>query len=116
MVENINSLIQSFILSTIAHHDATLNGDWRGANKSARKRHKIFLQIVEAGDTAREALLAQTKNDNIHIALIAAVYSLKYNPEQSLETLHWLADKPGLLGFEAEQAIKRWEEGSWRLE
>jgi hypothetical protein len=116
MQRKIDSLIQSFVLYTENHHKATLAGDWREANKNARKRHKIFLNIIRIGDEAREALFALTKSEIDCIALMAATYSLKYKTEGAIEILKRLSKRNGLVGFEAQQSIKRWEEGNWRLE
>lgn len=39
-----------------------------------------YRQIVEIDNEPRKALLAETGNENIKVALMAATYSLKYNP------------------------------------
>jgi len=51
----------------------------------------------------------------INISSMAAVYSLKYAPEESISVLTRIAKEPGLSGFEAEQAFQRWKEGAWDL-
>ena len=47
---------------------------------------------------------------------MAAVYSLKYDPSKSLKALRNMVKEDGIIGFQAEQAIKRWEEGTWKIE
>ena len=116
MENKIDALIQEFAQFTDNHYRATLTGNWKEANKNAKKLHKTFLQIVKLGDKAREALLALTRNEPGYIAVMAAAYSLKYNPEKAMEALTKLAKIPGLTGLGAQQTIKNWEEGTWQLE
>ena len=113
--KNINKLIENFIDAAEKHHEATTT-DFRRANKQAKRIHKIFLEIVESGTSAREALLQLSTHDNLAVASMATVYSLKYNPEKSLAVLKQIAQTPGVIGFEAKHAIQRWEEGAWELE
>jgi hypothetical protein len=111
-----NVLIDKFSSSTNAHHEAISKGDWRTANKHAKQINKVFLEIVKIGEEARNALLTLTDDDNVAIAAMAAVYSLKYDTDKSLATLRCIAKESGLIGFEAEQAIQRWVNGEWHIE
>jgi hypothetical protein len=111
----IQELIDKLVQATKKHQSSSLI-DWRTANKEANMIHKIFLEVTQGGQIARETLLKLVDSEESDVSLMAAVYSLKYNPEKSLATLRKLAKLPGFTGFQAEQAIKRWEEGSWQLE
>ena len=113
--KNTNKLIEDFIDAAEKHREATTTNSQR-ANKQAKRIHKIFLEIIDSGTSAREALLQLTNHDNLAVASMAAVYSLKYNPEKSLAVLKQIAQTPGVIGFEARHAIQRWEEGVWELE
>jgi hypothetical protein len=116
MEQKIDNLIQDFVRFTENHYKATLVGDWREANKNAKKLHKTFLHIVRLGAEGREALLSLTENETSYVALTAATYSLRYNTEKAMDTLNKFVNTPGLIGFGAQQTIKRWEEGTWQLE
>jgi hypothetical protein len=116
MDDQIENLIQDFVRFTENHYKATIVGDWREANKNAKKVHKTFLHIVKLGIEGREALLALTENESSYVALMAATYSLKYNTEKALATLKKFTNTPGFAGFGAQQTIKRWDEGTWQLE
>lgn len=92
-------------------------GDWQENNKWAKKQAKAFQQIIAIGDIAREELLTLLEHENLNVVLNAAVFSLKYDTEKSLTALEKIAaTDSGIVGFRAEQAIQRWQEGSWRLE
>ncbi|NJM39409.1 MAG: hypothetical protein HC853_00885 [Anaerolineae bacterium] len=108
--------LDDFQTAVIGQREALLKGDWRTGNPLAKKYDAAFRKIIEYGEEGRNALLALTEHPNVSVAEMAAVYSLKYNPEQCLNVLRRLSSEPGLIGFGAQQAIQRWEEGSWQLE
>jgi hypothetical protein len=114
--EHIQKTVSSFADAAKKHYDAELVGDYKTANTQAKKIHKSFTEIVKLGEDARKALLDLVDTEVLPIAAMAATYSLKYRPERALAVLEKIAKEPGLIGFEAEQAIKRWKEGSWQLE
>jgi len=47
---------------------------------------------------------------------MAAVFLLRYKTADALAVLRELSKKRGIIGFEASEAIKRWEEGTWQLD
>ncbi len=109
-------LITRFAAVAKKHHESTLQGNWREANKHAKSIRELFGEIVAIGEEARRALLEQIDHDDSAVASMAAVYSLKYDTESSLTALRRIAKEPGVVGFGAKQAIMRWEEGEWQLE
>lgn len=111
----ISKLLAAFIDSAIKHQTLSLV-EWKSANKEARKLQKIFLELKSLGQPGREALLGLVSHKDLSVSLMAAVFSLKYNPDKSLKALRKLVKEHGFIGFQAEQAIKRWEEGTWNIE
>jgi hypothetical protein len=114
--KQIQKLVADFSEASSIHFDATIAGDWKSANSHAKKINKSFLEIRKLGTDARTALLNLVDTEPFPVAAMAAVYSLKFCPERALAALEKIAKEPSFIGFEAEQAIKRWTEGSWQLE
>lgn len=114
--KQINYLIDEFVHAAEEHYRATLAGNSKKTNAQAKRIHKIFQEIIKFGHDGRMALLVQIHNENAAVAIMAATYSLKFSSEESLAILRRISQQPGWLGFGAEQAIKRWEEGNWHLE
>lgn len=114
--EKIDDLIVKFTQAAKNHYEASLNGDWRTANKEAATIRKTVMKLRSLDACGKEALLAQADNQDPSVASMAAVYSLKYATKKSISVLARVAKEPGLLGFEAEQALQRWNEGEWHLE
>jgi len=111
--EKLTLLIRRFAVAAQAHQAALEDMDEDRANAHARIISGLYAAIIREGDVGREALLALIDSESQVVAGMAAVFSLRYNPSRSLETLRILADKEGLLGFRASIAIERWESGEW---
>jgi glycine cleavage system aminomethyltransferase T len=113
---DIQKLIDTFADAAHKHHRETLEGTAKKVNVQAKRITHTFHQIIVKGEVARKALLQLTKSEDIAVAKMAAVFSLKYATEEATVVLRGIAQRPDLLGFEAKQALKRWEEGTWQLE
>lgn len=116
MSEGIDKLVETFTAASRRHFQATSDGDYEVANREADSVHQIFLRLRELGPEAREGLIQVAVSGGDAAAVMAAVYSLKYDPERSLKVLGRLSKDSGILGFQATQAIKRWKSGEWQLE
>ena len=114
--QKIEVLVEKFIRAAKNHYVASLAGDWIIANREAKTIRKTIKKIKDLGENAREALLVQTESKDLAVSAMAAVYSLNYAPEESISVLTRIAKEPGLIGFEADQALQRWKEGEWNLE
>ena len=114
--DRIGKLIAEFAAAARKHYEATMQGNWQETNKQAKRVASIFREIVDNGESARQALLALADSEDLAVAKTAAAFSLKYDPEQAGTVLRRIAKEPGMIGFVAEQALKRWEEGDWHLE
>ncbi len=112
----IEELIKVFADAAKTQHMARNSNDWRTANKETKKMIKAFRKICDIGPSARDALLALTDEEDSYVALNAANFSLKHNPEKAIRALKRIAMQPGVIGFEAQMAIKHWEEGTWKIE
>lgn len=112
----IKSLIDSFSRAAKNQYLASINGDWKTANKEISTLRQVFNKICKINEPARKKLLTLTESDDLAVASMAAFYSLKYDPDKSISILKKIAEEPGLIGFQATQAIQRWNEGKWDLE
>jgi hypothetical protein len=115
-IHTVDGLIERFSQAAKRHYVASLAGDWRTANKEAVLIRETIQRLRNLGEPARDALLAQTDNQDLSVSSLAAVYSLKYAPDKSISVLTRIAKEPGLIGFEAKQALQRWVEGQWNLD
>lgn len=113
---DISRLVAMFAEAAHNHHEALMEGNSEKANKQAKRVADVFQAIVANGDVARQALLQLTKSDDKAVASSAATFSLKYATGEAVAVLKQIAQRTDLLGFRAEQALKRWEEGTWQLE
>ncbi|MBL8991622.1 MAG: hypothetical protein JNJ48_08600 [Phycisphaerae bacterium] len=91
-------------------------GDIRIGNVLARRRASLFRKLRAAGDRGREALVPFFKHEQADVRVEVAAWLLRYRTADALEILRRESKGEGLVSFEAAQAIKRWEEGTWRLD
>ena len=102
--------------ASIKEHAATLSGDYREGNKQGEISVETFEEIKKYGaegiDSLMELLDSQ-KEDEVSIQV--ATFCLKHRTEKCIYTLNRIAKKEDLLGFEAQQALLRWEEGNWNI-
>lgn len=109
-------LVDDFAEAAEKSYEAMQQGDWAENNKWVKKQVTAFRRITELGTPARDELLRLLNHENPVIAKSAATFSLKYATERSVAVLKRIAEEPGMLGFEAQQSLLRWQEGSWQLE
>lgn len=106
-------LLHRFTLAARAHHAALEALDAERTESQARILAGLHETLVCAGEQGLKKLLELTDSSDPVIAGMAAVYSIRRDSRKCLETLHRLANEPGLLGFRAGMAIERWESGEW---
>lgn len=116
MSPSLDDLIRLFRDHALVHSSATMEGNYRVANKAADRVDKVFRQVIALGDEGREALFALAEVSEDEVAVLAAAYALKSDPTRSLAVLKRLTSNRGIVGFKAEHAIKRWMSGEWNLE
>ncbi len=116
MEKKINNLVDKFAESVLRQSECLNKGDWKSGNKHAKNYIKSFNEICKIGDIAKEQLKELFQHENDNVRAMAATFLLKYDTDASLEILNEIAKKPGIVGFEAQESIKRWEEGAWDLD
>ncbi len=114
--KQIERWVDQFADSTVMQTDAILTGDARIGNKYAERRVAAFAKLRALGDDGREALLRLLNHPRRDVRVGAAAYLLRYRTDMALAVLREESKGKGLASFEAEQAIRRWEEGDWHLD
>ncbi|MBI5027082.1 MAG: DUF2019 domain-containing protein [Nitrospirae bacterium] len=117
--KNIDKLVLQFAESVIKQNEAIMAGDHKAGNKYAKKYIQCFKKLCGFGSEGKEALSKLLKHEDLGVREMAAAFLLnfmKYKTNEAMAVLKEIAKIPGLIGFGASEAIKRWEEGTWKLE
>jgi len=114
--ETLERLILRFARAAERHNAALEAMDEAGANRQAFLISRLFAGIVTHGIAGRAGLLVLLTSEQPAVAGMAAVYSLRFAPQEALAVLRRIAGEPGLLGFRAGMAIERWDRGEWEIE
>ena len=112
----LDHLVASFADNVLAQQAAIEAGRPIVGNRHARQYVAAWQALCSHGDAGRDALVPLLDHPQPPVAVMAAVFLLRYRTERCLSVLHAWATAPGLIGFEAQQAIERWADGSWALD
>lgn len=116
MNEKIDILLSDFAYHVQKQNECIDQGDWRQGNKHAKKYIACVKEIFKSGDSAKNAMKKLFTHQDDAVRSMAACFLLKFCTEESLKILHEISKKPGLIGFEARECIKGWQEGDWHLD
>jgi hypothetical protein len=107
---NSDALIKEYIDCAIIQGEATLDGDYKRGNKAAKKLTKMYKRMEQNDILAIHMLDVLFKDDYINVKIYASVHALGLNIKISeaiaiLKEIS-IADNRGILGFNAEMALK----------
>jgi hypothetical protein len=112
----LEELVEQFALNVAAQTEAIWRGDPKTGNKHARKYGAAVDKLLAHGDAGREALLVLLEHERMDVRVMAAAHLLRYRTAESKAVLQEAARGEGMIPFCAQQALKRWEEGTWTLD
>lgn len=115
-VTQMGKLAEKFAHHTSEQTDAIFRGDARTGNKHAKQRIATFKKLITHGNAGRDALASLLTHPRMDVRGMAAVYLLRYRTAEAKAVLLEIAQGEGLAAFEAGEALKRWEEGTWSLD
>ena len=112
----LEELVEQFAENVAAQTDAIWKGDAKTGNKHAKRYGAAFDKLRAHGDAGRDALAVLLKHSRMDVRVTAAACLLRHRTEAAKAVLEEAAKGDGMVPFEAQQALKRWEEGSWALD
>ncbi len=111
------TLVDQFAEAVTAQHKALWErADHKTANKFAKRYLAIFMRLREHGDEGRDALAVLLNHLRPEVRVATAAFLLRHRTEAAQAVLRAAARRPGVIGFQASEALKRWEEGVWALD
>jgi len=111
----VEELLVAFSKHASLHHSYTLEGNWRKGNEQIRKINSIFEKIKAL--EAREELLSLINSEKVEVVILAAAYSMKYNPEKCLAKMEELqAMEIPHVSSAAKYAIQNWKRNEWYID
>lgn len=113
---SIADLVARFASDVAAQTDAIWRGDSKTGNRHANRYIEDFQRLRRFGDEGRDALAALLEHERPDVRVVAAAFLLRHRTEEAKAVLWAAAAGRGMVSFEAQQAIKRWEEGTWALD
>ncbi|QDE69442.1 hypothetical protein BHS09_22030 [Myxococcus xanthus] len=115
-MDALGKLVAEFAHHTVAQTEAIMRGDARTGNKHADKSLAAFDRLRAHGNAGRDALATLFANPRMDVRTAAAALLLRYKTAEARAVLEEAAKGEGLIPFEAQEALKRWDEGTWALD
>jgi hypothetical protein len=109
-------LIQQFAHHVAAQTDAIRQGDPKTGNQHAQQYIRAVKALQNLGDQGRNALVPLMHEGRDDVRAMAAAFLLRHRNDEARRVLEDLACGEGIVAFEAGEALKRWEEGTWQLD
>ncbi len=113
---NLDGIAEEFAQNVAAQTDAIMRGDINLGNKCARRYTAAFKKLRDQGEAGWDALATLFAHPRMDVRVYAAVFLLSERPEQARPILEDAAKGEGLIPFEASQALKYWNAGTWSLD
>jgi hypothetical protein len=112
----LEGLVAHFARHVQAETEAGWRGDVKAANEHVKKYAAAFNKLREHGDAGRDALAVLLKHPRMDVRVTAAACLLRHRTAEAKAVLEEAARGEGMVPFEAQEALKRWEEGTWALD
>jgi hypothetical protein len=112
----LEELVEEFARHVEAGTEAVWRGDAKAGNRHANRSLAAFKKLRAHGDAGRDALAVLFKHPRMDVRVAAAAFLLRYRTAEAKAVLEEAAKGEGLIPFEAQQALLRWEEGTWALD
>ncbi len=116
VTEDLQKLVEKFARHTAAQSEAIMGGDAKASNKHANESIAVFKRLRAHGDVGRDALATLFAHPRMDVRTAAAALLLRYRTAEARAVLEEAAKGKGLIPFEAQECLKRWEEGTWSLD
>jgi hypothetical protein len=113
---NLEDIAGEFAQNVAAQTDAIMRGDRKGGNRYAKRYIAAYKKLRDQGEAGRDALAELLTHSRMDVRVYAAACLLSDRPEQAKPVLEEAAKGEGLIPFEASQALKHWNEGTWSLD
>ncbi|MCY1045667.1 DUF2019 domain-containing protein [Corallococcus sp. bb12-1] len=115
-MEDLQKSVEAFARHTAAQTDSIMRGDAKTGNKHAKQTLAAFKKLKAHGDIGRDALATLFTHPRMDVRTAAAAFLLRYRHAEARAVLEEAAKGEGLIPFESQEALKRWEEGVWSLD
>jgi hypothetical protein len=112
----LEELVKQFAENVSAQTDAIWRGDAKTGNRHADRYIAAFKELRAHGDAGRAALAVLFEHPRMDVRVTAAAFLLRYRTKEAKAVLEQAAQGEGMVPFEAQQALQRWEEGTWALD
>lgn len=112
---NINELLEIYVEAAAGHGTATLDGNYRKANRHHDALAAVYRELRSRGTAAQRSLLGLLNHPNAGVRCWAAAHALEFAPDEGEPVLEALTKTPGIFALDAEMALQEWRKGALKF-
>lgn len=112
---SVSELVSAYTQAAAAQGRAAVAGDYVAANQNYDILAAAYRELRERGHDSQCALLPLLINDDIDVKAWAAAHALEFSPFEGQRVLEELAQKPGIIGLEANMTLREWRNGKLKF-
>lgn len=109
--EKVKKLVEWFVRGALRHAAAMEAMSDEAAAAEVADLSRYYAALKREGGV--DELLLLLGHPDPAVAGMVAVYAMREAPGRCVVTLTAIAALPGLIGFRAQAALERWENGEW---
>jgi hypothetical protein len=110
------SEVERYIRAAEAHGKGMDTFDHRAANRAYDRLISALKALRRTPDKGKGALTGLLNHSNIRVRHCAAVSLLPLDSVKALKVLEEIAKDPGMVGLDAETALREWRAGRLNVE
>jgi hypothetical protein len=111
---SVDQLLEAYREAANSHGKATQVGNYRAANRAAKRLEACHAELVCRGRSAQEGLLRMLDDQSAHVRLWAATHCLAFRADLAVTVLEALLASGGHVGLGAEMTLGEWRAGRLR--
>ena len=115
IVNDCEPLRDAFSRAVLAHHESTLAGDSKEANRKAAALHRSASALKTHGEVGVAALEGLLAHPEAAVRCMSAAYVLKERTGAAVAILGHLAKRSDVVGLGAIETLKRWKRGDLEI-
>lgn len=115
MLKKDDELIANYIGAAKIHCEATNNGNSDAANVAYDTIIETLDELRKQPDKGHKILSALLNHDDLSVRVWAATHLLPLDEPKAIDSLSVIADKSGIIAFDAKMVLEEWRLGRLKV-
>lgn len=114
--DQVDSLVEKFACAVECQGKCIAVGNYALGNAEAKKYVAAFKNLTQYGDVGRSRLEQLFTHPSADVRVMSASFLLRFSGDKAKIVLKRESKSKGMAAFSAQEALRRWADGSWELD